>query len=448
MRFLAIIFGFVAALLATAASAQTPNVNLLRMNGGIHPAYYCDYTQGAFCGGESYSTTSLRTVVDATGVVTYAGNELLTYNNAFNNAAWSTNSGTVTANAAISPTGANDAAMLTSSGGSVSGVDQLASASVGTQVIAFVYAKAGTSNYVAITLFGAASSVYFNLSNGSISGNIQSYIAGIASVGNGWYQCWLVLPYPSSAYTYFLQSNNGINLTTSAGKTIYVWHAGVSAVTYETSPSQLPAGDQTVTTSAAYYGPALPDHNPATLASLGYRSEAAATNLYLNSGAPATQTITVVNATQYTGSIRDTGTQAFTGAFTAILTGAANTTTQTTQTSAATSLVATDTGLSAESYPQVETGAFASSPIVTGASSVTRAADSLTLTGLLAALRVTNPIIVERQSEATGVVSRTLYAKNTFATQTGYWYRKLAAYPANTPIAVLNAIVAMQRPMK
>ena len=178
------------------------------------------------------------------------------------------------------------------------------------------------------------------------------------------------------------------------------------------------------------------------------RDEAAATNLYLNSKAPATQTITVVDGTTYTGSILGTGTQAFTGAFTATLIGTANTLTQTTQAAATvTSLVATDTSLTATAYPQVEVGSFATSRIITGTSSVTRAADTIGVTGLLAALVVTNPIIVERQSIATGVISRTLYAKNTFAFANGYWYRKLAAYPTTTPTTVLNQIAAMQRPM-
>ena len=63
------------------ACAQTPNQNLLRMNGGYKAAYLCNYLNGAFCGGESYSTTSLRTVVDATGVETYAPNNMATNSN-------------------------------------------------------------------------------------------------------------------------------------------------------------------------------------------------------------------------------------------------------------------------------------------------------------------------------------------------------------------------------
>ena len=232
------------------------------------------------------------------------------------------------------------------------------------------------------------------------------------------------------------------------GDAVDIYGATLSAVTYETSPRP---GDQVVTTSAAYYGPAFDINAPGVgAAANGLRVEAAATNLYLNSGAPATQTITVANTTAYTGSILGTGTQAFTGAFTATLIGSAGALTQTTQTTAATSLVATDTSLTSTAYPQVETGAFATSRIITRASSMTRAADSVSLAGLLATLKTTNPIIVERQSEATGAISRTLYTKNTFPATfpTGYWYSKLGAYPVNTPTPYLNQIVAFQRPMR
>jgi hypothetical protein len=55
------------------AEAQTPNQNILRMNGGYHPAYYCDYTRGSFCGGESYSRSGTIECVNASGVYAALG---------------------------------------------------------------------------------------------------------------------------------------------------------------------------------------------------------------------------------------------------------------------------------------------------------------------------------------------------------------------------------------
>jgi hypothetical protein len=89
---------------------------------------------------------------------------------------------------------------------------------------------------------------------------------------------------------------------------------------------------------------------------------------------------------------------------------------------------------------QLEIGLFSTSCIPTTSSSVTRAADVASIAGALETLAVTNPIIVERQSEATGVVSRTLYAANTFSFVDGYWYRQLVVCPAAESTALLNRI--------
>ena len=279
-----------------------------------------------------------------------------------------------------------------------------------------------------------------------INGTVVSGPGGITPAGGGWYRCFFVGPRHSGVVPIVVHlSKDGTTITYTGDGTgsVYIAGANSQAVTYQTTPA-----NYIKTTSAAYYGPAFDINAPSAGApASGLRDEATATNLYLNSGAPATQTITVANTTQYAGSILGTGTQAFTGAFTATLTGSANALTQTTRTSTTTSLVATDTSLTATAYPQVEAGAFATSRVITGASSVTRAADTLGTTGVLASLATTNPIIVERQSEATGAITRTLYTKNTFAFANGYWYRKLAAYPANTPTTYLNSIVAFNRGM-
>ena len=392
--------------------AVTPGQKAALFGGGYQAAYLCNYLNGAFCGGESYSTTSLRTVVDQTGVVTYAPNNLYIWTNDQTTPFWTGtyNTNTTSTTTTVTFNGSNSFRY----GGALFNLQ------VGVSYIESVLLSSGTKTGIIILREG-------------LNGTPLTVVS--------------LTPTPTRYFLKFVATSNnsqpgldnrpGIGADGLSGS-VNVSGWSLSAVTNEMSPRP---SDQVVTTSAVYYGPAF-DHVLGTGAPLGYRNEAAATNLYLNSGAPATQTITVANATQYTGSIRQTGTQAFTGAFTATLTGAANTVVQTTQTSATTSLVATDTGLAATSYPQVEVGAFATSPIIAGASATARAADSITLVGLLAALKVTNPIIVERQSEATGTISRTLYAKNTFAFATGYWYRQLVACPANEPTAALNAIVA------
>lgn len=99
--------------------------------------------------------------------------------------------------------------------------------------------------------------------------------------------------------------------------------------------------------------------------------EPAATNLFLNSNAPATQTIVISNSTAYTVTIYGTAT--------VVLTGAVNHTvlsdTSYTFTSGSTSLVCTVSGVSGTCYVQVELGSTATSPIITAGSSVTRQGD-------------------------------------------------------------------------
>lgn len=410
-------------IVATFALAQTPSENILRMNAGIHPTYYCNYTNGSFCGGESYSGPSLRTITDATGAITYAPNNLLTYSNTFSNAAWNKVSLSVTATNIPDPLGGNNAETITSSSNGAYFFQQINNVGASTIGISSMWIRRRSGS-------------------GQITLATPNDVDTPITVTSSWQQFYFVSSAGLSINGHF---DSAVSIQKS-GDAIDVYAATISAVTYETTPRP---SDQVITTSATYYGPAFDINTPSVGArASGLRDEAAATNLYLNSNAPATQTITVVDGTTYTGSILGTGTQAFTGAFTATLIGTANTLTQTTQAAATvTSLVATDTSLTATAYPQVEVGSFATSRIITGASSVTRAADTIGVTGLLAALVVTNPVIVEQQSIATGVISRTLYAKNTFAFAQGYWYRKLAAYPTTTPTSVLNQIVAMQRPM-
>ncbi len=75
-QFLAYVSAYAMMTPYTPALALTPGQQLLLFS-GITPAYQCNYTLGALCGGESYSTTSLHTVTDKTGAVTFASNNLL-----------------------------------------------------------------------------------------------------------------------------------------------------------------------------------------------------------------------------------------------------------------------------------------------------------------------------------------------------------------------------------
>jgi hypothetical protein len=360
-----------------AAFGQTPNLNVIRMNGGITPAYQCNYTLGALCGGESYSTTSLHTVTDKTGAITYAANNLLMQSNALGNAVWGTQGATKTGGfadpfggttayqiAITSNTGNNFYQSSTSNGWGTSNVNILGTTWVkgtnGQQIYFNSNTSQGSAGATLLTFNGSWQQVAANVIPGS---GAQSYFA-------------------------FEIYNRATPASPLPNVTFQIYAPTVSAVTYETTPrlGQNGPNDAVITTSAAYYGAPFDWTYGTGAAGLGLRVEESRTNLYLNSTVPATQTVTVANATQYTVSFYGTGTLVASNACTFTLTGSAGALSSATCTSATTSLVLTPTALTATAYPQVEAGGFATSRILTGASNVTRAADVVSLTGFALAV--------------------------------------------------------------
>jgi hypothetical protein len=131
-------------------------------------------------------------------------------------------------------------------------------------------------------------------------------------------------------------------------------------------------------TSAATDAPRF-DSDPSTLAAKGLLIEEARTNLFLNSATGVTQSCTVT-AAAHTLSFYGTGTITLTGVSTAgplVGTGAANRVSLT-FTPTAGSLTLTVSGSCTN--VQLELGSFATSPIVTVGSTVTRAADVASVT--------------------------------------------------------------------
>ena len=107
---------------------------------------------------------------------------LLTYSEQFDNATYTQTAMSVTANAAISPDGYQNADKLTPSTTATNHYLTKAATFSGDGVLS-VYAKADGYNY--LIFLNSSGNVSFNLSNGTAS----EPTASMVSVGNGWYRC-------------------------------------------------------------------------------------------------------------------------------------------------------------------------------------------------------------------------------------------------------------------
>ena len=172
---------------------------------------------------------------------------LVTYSQAFDNAAWIAASCAATANAAIAPDGTATAESLVeaSSGSTEHYVNQSFSSSSGQTASVSIYAKAGARSWCYLGMVlkdgSTVAGAFFNLATGTLGTVLGGYTATITAVSNGWYRLTLtgsVGTGTSNTYLRFQMSTaDTVKLYAGDGvSNIYAWGAqaeiGSSATRY------------------------------------------------------------------------------------------------------------------------------------------------------------------------------------------------------------------------
>lgn len=232
----------------------------------------------------TFSRASNATLTDVTGRITYAPNNLILQSQTFDNASWTKNNTTISADSTVAPDGTTTAdALIENTATSTHQVYQLPGLAVSTYTVS-VYAKANGRTQFRIQQESGGDS-QFTLTGSGTATALGANSASITALANGWYRCSTTFTVTGAFGVYITLYNGTSTSYTGDGVSgIYLWGAQTERVTYQTVPSTY-----TATTAAAYYGPRL-DYNPTTLAVRGLLVEEARTNVILNSATPTTST--------------------------------------------------------------------------------------------------------------------------------------------------------------
>jgi hypothetical protein len=227
------------------------------------PKFKVDFTQISTLPNEiTFSRAGNAMQFDATGALTWAPNNLLTYSDNLSNAAWTQNgigtglAPTATANYAAGPNGTVTATRLQMDLGATP-------------------ASAYSRTYQGV-LGTSLSSAWFKTTDGTTKNLFLVTGAGarpLISVTGTWTQFYS-LNSAGAGLEFGLSGGAG----TSSTADILVWHARSSFVTYETTPR---ASDDVSTTTAAYYGPRFDNTMAVANSPLGLLIEEARTNVVL-----------------------------------------------------------------------------------------------------------------------------------------------------------------------
>ena len=175
-----------------------------------------------------FTRSSNGTRVNSAGLVEVVPWNLVQQSETFDNAFWSVDNGSITANSTTAPNGTTTADTLTRNASTAYLYNGSFNLGIG-EFTQSIYAKANASSSIRLEFvtgaFGRGAACIFDLSNGTagtltIYGGVSGFTATIESVGNGWYRCSIGGTI-TIADTYYYE----ISITTGS---IYIWGAQIN----------------------------------------------------------------------------------------------------------------------------------------------------------------------------------------------------------------------------
>lgn len=237
----------------------------------------------------TFSRSSTATYYDGK-TVSKAEENLLTYSQEFDKAAWLKTNAAVTVNVVVAPDGTTTADKLVETAVSgFHGCRQVVGGTVGTTYTYSVYLKAAERGWALVWFDSDSAGAYFNLSDGTL-GTVSAGVTATngISVGNGWYRCTITRTITGGAtvQVYAASGNNGVSYTGDGTSGIYIWGAQLeqrSTATAYTPTTSAPITNYIPVLQTAAANVARFDHNPVTGESKGLLIEEQRTNLFVRS---------------------------------------------------------------------------------------------------------------------------------------------------------------------
>ena len=205
------------------------------------PALYFDFlTTTSLDSRITFSRGTNATLVDATGRVTYAPNNLLTNSESFEASAWNKSGATVTANSTAAPDGTTTADKLVETTTNAQHrVSQAVTVTSGISYTYTIYAKAAERTSVWVRVIGTTTfaGCVVDLTTGAITSTTGTCTA--EALNNGWYRISITGTSDSTTATVYANLVQGTSTTTYTGdgtSGAFIWGAQLEAVTYQTTP--------------------------------------------------------------------------------------------------------------------------------------------------------------------------------------------------------------------